>query len=170
MATAASIVPSRTGCVRSNKKKPWNQLLTTGYSAMPLGNFVQPETIPKPLKIGRAGRLIFGVGALYYFAWLIIQREFLIDPSGIDLRLWVGVFFVFYYLPDLFVVGLSLRWGRWPQAAALVILMVLVAADFAAYGSGWAPPLAWAIYTFTTFYYGLIGVAFLSAAILAVPG
>ncbi len=137
---------------------------------MPLGDFVQPGTIPRPLKIGRAGRLLFGVGALYYFAWLIIGRESLIDPSSIDLGLWVGVFFAFYYLPDLFVVGLSRPWGRWPQAAALAIVMVLVAADFAVYGSGWAPPLAWAIYTFTAFYYALIGVAFLLAAFLAVPG
>ena len=137
---------------------------------MPLGAFVQPGTIPKPLKIGRAGRLIFGVGALYYFAWLIIGRESLIDPSSIDLGLWVDVFFAFYYLPDLFVVGLSRPWGRWPQAAALLISTALLVADFAAYGSGWGPPLAWAIYTFTAFFYGLIGVAFLLAAFLAVPG
>jgi len=137
---------------------------------MPLGDFVQPGTISKPLKIGRAGRLLFGVGALYYFAWLIIGRESLIHSNGVEVGWWIGAFFALYYLPDLFVVGLSRPWGRWPQAVALLIATGLLVADFWAYGSGWAPPLAWAIFTFMAFFYGLIGLAFLLAAFLAVPG
>jgi len=50
-----------------------------------LGDFVQPGTIPKPLAIGRTGRLLFGVGALFYVAWLILKRDALIWTSGIDL-------------------------------------------------------------------------------------
>ena len=45
------------------------------YCVMPLGDFLEPGTIAKPLPIGRSGRLIFGVGALVYFAWSIIERE-----------------------------------------------------------------------------------------------
>ena len=137
---------------------------------MPLGDFVQPGTIPKPLTIGRTGRFVFGVGALSYFAWLIFQREDLIGASGIELGWWNGVFFAFYYLPDMVVVGFSRPWGRRPQVAAVLIAIALLAADFAAYGSGWAPPLGWGIYTLTAVFYGLIGVAFLFAAFLAVPG
>ena len=100
----------------------------------------------------------------------MIGLESLIDSSGIEVGWWVGVFFALYYLPDLFVVGLSRPWGRWPQTAALLIATGLLVVDFSAYGSGWAPPLAWAIFTFTAFFYGLIGLAFLLAAFLAVPG
>jgi hypothetical protein len=47
-----------------------------------LGDFVQPGTIPKPLAIGRAGRLLLGVGAC-----LILERDALIwTSSGIDRR------------------------------------------------------------------------------------
>ena len=137
---------------------------------MPLGDFVQPGTIPKPLTIGRAGRLLFGVGALYYFVWLLTQREALIWTTGIDVGLWIGVFFALYYLPDLFTVGFSRPWGRWPQATALGLAVGLLAAGFAAYGAGWAPPLGWGVFIFTAFFYGVIGVAFLLASVLAVPG
>lgn len=54
------------------------------------------------------------MGALYYFAWLISRREDLIATTGIDVGWWIGVFFALYYLPDLFTVGLSRPWGRWP--------------------------------------------------------
>ena len=137
---------------------------------MPLGDFVQPGTIPKPLAIGRSGRLIFGLGSLFYFAWLVIHREALTGSDIPDLGWWVGVVVAIYYLPDLFVVGLSRPWGRKPQAAALLIAIALLAADLAAYGTGWAPPLGWGWYIFTAFFFGLIGVAFLLAAVLAVPG
>ena len=137
---------------------------------MPLGDFVPPGTIPKPLTIGRAGRLLFGVSALYYFAWLLTQREALILTTGIDVGLWVGVVFALYYLPDLLTVGFSRPWGRWPQAAALALAAGLLVADIAAYGAGWAPPLGWGVFIFTAFFYGIIGVAFLLASVLAVPG
>ena len=132
--------------------------------------FVEPGTLPKPLPIGRAGRLIFGVGALFYFAWLIIHQGALVGSNVPELGWWVGVFFAFYYLPDLFIVGLLRPRGRWPQAAGLVIALSLLVVDFAAYGTGWAPPLGWGVYIFTALFFGLIGVAFLFAAVLGVPG
>ena len=137
---------------------------------MPLGDFVEPGTIPKPLPIGRAGRLMFGVGSLFFFAWLVIQRDALVGSSVPELGWWVGVFFALYYLPDLFVVGLSRPWGRWPQAAGLLIALALLVADFAAYDTGWAPPLGWGVFVFLAFFFGLLGVAFIVAAALAVPG
>ena len=58
---------------------------------MSLGGFVQPGTIPKPLAIGRAGRLLLGVGALFYVAWLIFERDALIWTSGIDLADYIAL-------------------------------------------------------------------------------
>ena len=137
---------------------------------MPLGDFVEAGTIPKPLKIGRTGRLLAGVGALAFFVWLVIQRDALVGSNGLNLGLLVGGLFAFYYLPDLITVGFSRPWGRRPQAAGLLIALLLLAADLAAYGTGWAPPLGWGVFIFTAFYFGLLGVAFLLAATLAVPG
>ena len=108
---------------------------------MPLSDFVEAGTLPKPLLIGREGRLIFGIGALFYFVWLVIHRDALVGIDVPQVGWWVGVFFALYYLPDLFVVGFSRPWGRWPQAASVLIALVLLVANFAVYGTGWAPPL-----------------------------
>ena len=78
--------------------------------------------------------------------------------------------FAFWYFSDLVVVGFSRPWGRWPQVAVFPFALALVVADFAAYGSAWAPPLGWGVFVFTEFFFGFIGISFLLAAILAVPG
>jgi hypothetical protein len=137
---------------------------------MPLGDFVAPGTLPRPLFIGRAARLLFSVGALFYLVWLIIQRDELVESNGLHLGLWAGVALAFYYLPDLVVIGFSLPWGRWHQAGGLLIALTVLWGGFVAFGNVWAPPLGWGVLIFTAFYYGLIGVAFLPSAVLAVPG
>ena len=101
---------------------------------------------------------------------MVIHIEAITGSDVPILWWWVGVFFALYYLPDLFTVGFSRPWGRWPQLAALTISIALLAADFAAFGSGWAPPLGWGIFVFSAFYYGVIGTAFLLTAFFAVPG
>jgi hypothetical protein len=77
---------------------------------VPLGDFVQPGTVPNPLAIGRTGRLLFGVGALFYVAWLIFERDALIWTSGIDLGLWIGILFALYYC-----IGLTFLWSGCPS-------------------------------------------------------
>ena len=98
------------------------------------------------------------------------HRDALVGSNVPEVGWGVGVFFSLYYLPDLFVVGLLRPWGRWPQAVGVLIALVLLVVDFAAYGAGWAPPLGWGVYIFTAFFFGLIGVAFLFAAALRAPG
>ncbi len=73
---------------------------------MPLGDFVQPGTLPKPLSIGRAGRLISGVGSLFFVAWLIIHRDALVGSDIPHLGWWVGIFIAFYS-----TCPISLWWG-----------------------------------------------------------
>ena len=137
---------------------------------MTLGDFQQSGTLPRPLLIGRLGRLTFGLGSLFYFTWLIIYRDAFVGSSVPEFGWWIGVFFAFYYVPDLVVVGLSLRWGRLSQLAVLIIAAVLFVANLAAYQNAWAPPLGWGLVIFTGVFYGSLGVSFLIAAILSVPG
>ena len=137
---------------------------------MPLGDFVEAGSTPKPLLIGRMGRLAFGVGAGFYFIWNITQSG---ERAGSDVPVsgyWVGVAFAWWYFSDLVVVGFSRTWGRWPQAATAPVVAALLVGGLAAYGSAWAPPLAWGIFVFSEFFYGVIAVSFLLAATFAVPG
>lgn len=137
---------------------------------MPVGDFVAPGSMAGPLPIGREARLLAGGGTLFYFVWLIINFAELVGSNAPDCGWWIGVGFAFWYLPDLVTVGFSRSWGRWPQAVALLLALALVMVDLVAYGSVWAPPLGWGVFSFTAFYYGLIGVSFILAAAFAVPG
>lgn len=67
-------------------------------------------------------------------------------------------------------VGLSLPRGRLAQLGALIIGAVLIGVDFAVYQSAWGPPLGWGVFTFTALFYLSLGISFLIAAFLAVPG
>ncbi len=137
---------------------------------MPLGDFQQTGTLPRPLVIGRLGRFAFGLGSLLFFVWLIIHRGSSVGSSVPELGWWVGVFFALYYLPDLVVVGLPLPRGRLAQLGALTIAAALIGADLAAYQSAWGPPLGWGVFTFTALFYGYLGVSFSMAAILSLSG
>ena len=53
--------------------------------------------------------------------------------------------------------------------AVFPIALVLVIADLVAYGDAWALPLAWGVFVFTEFFFGLIGISFVFAAAFAVP-
>ena len=137
---------------------------------MPLGNFVESGTIPRPLVIGRLGRLAFGIGCLAFLAWLIINRDDFVGRAVPMLGWWFGVGAAFWYFSDMIVVGLTRAWGRWPQAAALVSGLALLVADLAVYGTVWAPPLGWGVLLFAAAFYVSLGVSFLIASTLAVPG
>ena len=137
---------------------------------MPLGDFAEAGTIPRPLPIGRTARFLTGVGALFYFTWNIIQFSDRVGSDVPPVGYFVGVAVAWWYLSDLFVVGLSLRWGRWPQAAVILIAIALVVVDLVAYESGWGPPLGWGAFLLVELFFGYIGISFLLASAFAVPG
>ena len=137
---------------------------------MPLGDFQAAGTIPRPLAIGRAGRLLFGIGTGFYFAWNITQRSDWVSLGVLDGGGWVGVGFAFWYSADMVVVGLTRNWGRWPQAAVIVIALALLGAGAAVYGDAWTPPLAWFLFIFAELFFGTLAVSFLLGSMLAVPG
>ncbi len=137
---------------------------------MPLGDFVEAGTLPKPLILGRLGRLIFGLGAGFYFIWNIIQQGERVSADIPVIGYWIGVGFAWWYFSDLVVVTFSRNWGRWPQVAVAPVVVALLIASLVSYGDVWDLPIAWGVYVFTEFFYGLISISFLLGAILAVPG
>ena len=139
---------------------------------MPLGDFVEAGTSPRPLLIGRTGRLAFGVFTLFVFVVNLVDYEAFVstDASDPDVLYWIAVGFAWWYFSDLVVVGFSRRWGRWPQAAVFPFALALVVADLVAYEGAWGPPLGWGVFSFTEFFILFIGISFLLAAIFAVPG
>ena len=107
---------------------------------MPLGDFVEAGKTPKPLRIGRTMRFVFGLGASFYFVWNIVVFSDRVGEELPNAGYFVGVAAAWWYLSDAVIVGLGLRWGRWPQIAVVPIAAVLVVASLVAYGSAWGPP------------------------------
>ena len=140
---------------------------------MPLGDFVEAGTTPQPLTIGRLMRLAFGAGLGFLFVRNFVDAFPAVvgrDLAEIDVGFWIGVGFAFWFLPDLFTVGLSRIWGRRPQAAVAGAAAALVVVDLVAYGSLWGPPLGWAVFVSAQFAIGFFALSFLFAALFAVPG
>ena len=137
---------------------------------MPLGNFVEAGTTPKPLPIGRTARFLFAAGTGFYFAWNLMHLSDLVSGDIPISGYWIGVAFAWWYSSDLVVVGFSLRLGRWPQVAFLPIAVGLLVANLIAFGGPWSPLFAWGIFGFVEFFYGAISISFLLAAIFGVPG
>ncbi len=120
--------------------------------------------------LGRLGRLLFGLGAGFYFIWNVIQQGERVSADIPISGYWIGVGFAWWYFSDLVVVGFSRRWDRWPQVAVAPVLVALLIASLVAYGDAWDLPLAWGVYAFTEFFYGFIAISFLLGSLLAVPG
>lgn len=137
---------------------------------MPLGDFAEPGTTPRPLAIGRVTRLGFGMLLGSAFAWNLLSYRGLTDSDLPLSTYWIAVAAAWWYSRDLVIVGLGRRWGRRPQIAALVAVLALVAVDLVAYGEVWDLPLAWAVFLYTEVVLGLFAISFVLAAALAVPG
>ena len=139
---------------------------------MPLGDFVEAGTIPKPLIIGRMGRVGLGAFLLFVFIVNLIDYEAFTtsDISDPDVFYWIAVAVSWWYFSDLVVVGFSREWGRWSQAAIVLLAVPLVVAGLLAYDSAWAPPLSFGVFVFTESFFGALSVSLLLAAVFAVPG
>ena len=137
---------------------------------MPLGDFAEPGTTPRPLAIGRATRLGFGILLGFFF---ILNLLYYADLTGADFPVstyWLSVVYAWWFFADSVVVGFGLGWGRWPRVAVLPVVLALVLVDLLAYGRIWDLPLAWGVFGFTEFVLGFFTISFLLAATLAVPG
>ena len=139
---------------------------------MPLGDFGEPGTVPKPLIIGRAARVATAGFVLFVFIVNLIDYKDVVtsDISDPGVLYWIAVAFSWWYFSDLVVVGFSLGRGRWPQIGVFSFALALTIAGLVAYDSAWAPPLGWGVLVFTEFFFGALSLSLFVAAVLAVPG
>ena len=137
---------------------------------MPLGDFAEPGTTPRPLAIGRVTRLGFGIFLGFFFVLNLLFYSDLTESDFPVNTYWISVVLAWWYFSDLVVVGFGRRWGRWPQVAVLLAVLALVVIDLGAYGEIWDLPLAWGLFLFTEFVFGYFAISFFLAAAFAVPG
>ena len=104
---------------------------------MPLGDFVEPGTTPKPLRIGRTLRFGFGVGATAFFVRNFAQFDELVDTTTINVGYLAAAAGAWWYLSDAFIVGFGMKSGRWPQIIAIPVLLGLLAVGLITGGDDW---------------------------------
>ncbi len=137
---------------------------------MPLGDFVEAGTTPRPLRWGRLLRFVFGVAATGYFVWNFILFDERVATDTLIVAYLVGVAGAWWYLSDAFIVGMGLPWRRWPQIVAIPVAVLLLVVGLVVDTIAWGTPLQAGAFVMSQFFYGFIGPSFILAAIFAVPG
>lgn len=131
--------------------------------------YVEPGTLARPGPIGRGVRLVFALACFYAVAQVIVHGEHLLEPTpptGWVMPIAIALL-VFPYVVNL---GWGRSWGRWPQVANIVAILLAVVTTFVLSGRLWGVVpgtlvAVWLLYTF-----GHLGMSFLVAAVIATPG
>jgi hypothetical protein len=71
---------------------------------MPLGDFVDSGTSPKPLVIGRTLRFLFGLGATFYFVYNLVVYDALVGTDLPELGYFIPIAIAWWYFSDAFIV------------------------------------------------------------------
>lgn len=132
--------------------------------------FRESGAFPKPGPFGRVVRIFAGLFLIYFFIETLTGYKGYVGfnvPGG---TWWIGAAASFYFLSDVVNIGFSRSWGRWPQAVFLVSAAAAAALNLFQYDRLWGPPLGLLIYLLMIFVLSALGISFLLAGILPVPG
>ena len=130
--------------------------------------------IANPGHIGHIARFTLGAFQLFFvvmlalYFWYYVSSE--IPVGGYALAYLFGVLLAFAPLNFVVNIGFNVSWGRRPQIAFLLIALAATAIDLVAYGSLWAPPLAFVVFAMTIYVHTHLGISHVLSAILATPG
>ena len=128
--------------------------------------------LPRPGPIGRAARLLFGLGHLYFFAGLVADFPGL--ANGVPLAnpmVWVGLGYLLYVIPEVVGLPFSRLWpGQQVRLGVGGLLVLASAADLVLGGSPNGGALGITFGLLLALVLGVIGASFIVAAVAATPG
>ena len=130
----------------------------------------QSGTFFRPGLIGRGLRLIFGI-------WILIA----ISPLVTELRpgevisidnwsIWITLAITIWVVNEVVNVGLGRDFGQWPRYGLLGFLALGSLGDYLINGAWWGEIITLVIATELLLVLGFLGISFVVAAALAVPG
>ena len=127
------------------------------------GSFAQPGPL------GRGWRLIQGLVILYLISPLTALR-----PGGVihvgDVGLWLGLAFTFLVANEVVKIGLGRDYGSWPRVGVVGLFALASLGDHFINGVWWGEIITLVIAAEILLVLGYLGISFLVAAALAVPG
>ncbi|MEN8376658.1 MAG: hypothetical protein ABFS34_14530 [Gemmatimonadota bacterium] len=139
----------------------------------PRFSYEAPGTLPRPARIGRNIRLLFGAGCAWLVGKLVLVGSAVVFERGLAFfpGLWPLIAIGAYVFPDVLNIGWGTAVPRRRVIGGLAAALAVAAAfGLALSGDVFAPPLgaavlAWLLYTFLH-----LGVSFLFAAAIRTPG
>lgn len=130
-----------------------------------------PGTFPRPGWMGRIVRLLMGGALLYFLMKLLPAFDHIVGYSlprgGL---FWVGIALAFYALPLTLNPLFGRNIGRTVQLVVAGLALIAAGYDWLAQGQIWGPPLGLLAFSVLAFVLGETALAFLLAALFAVPG
>ena len=145
--------------------------ISSRYPTAHSHEFVKPGTLPVPGPIGRAFRLILGLGLLWLVMVTIVggPSELLgPEPPPIDWLIPAAV--AVWVVPDVINIGWSRHWGRRPRLVLIALLALGIVLNLAFYSDVWAPAGGWIVIAVFTYIFSHLGVSFLLSVVLGTPG
>ena len=129
----------------------------------------QSGTFFRPGHLGRGLRLISGLVILFLISPLTALR-----PGGVinigDIGLWTGLAFTFWVANEVLNIGLGRDFGYWPRVGVVGLFALGSLGDNLINGVWWGEILSLVIATEILLVSGYLGISFVVAATLAVPG
>ena len=126
-------------------------------------------TFFRPGPIGRGLRFSAGLATLFFISSLTALR-----PGGVinigDIGLWIGLAFTFLLASEVVNIGLGRDFGHWPRYAVVGLLGLGSLGDYLINGVWWGEIITLVIATEILLVLGFLGITFVVAAALAVPG
>lgn len=131
----------------------------------------EPGSLPKPGPIGRLARLAFGLLCAWYVRGLIDVAGTLVTSDGhIRTLIWNGI------LPGLFLIsyvvniGFSRAWRKGPAIVSAIAILAVAGVGYFLRGNMETELLARTIWTWETYLFSHLGLAFLIAGVIGTPG
>ncbi|MEE9167881.1 MAG: hypothetical protein V3U24_10545 [Candidatus Neomarinimicrobiota bacterium] len=129
----------------------------------------QAGTFFRPGLIGRGLRLISGLVILFLISPLTALR-----PGGVisigNIPLWIGLAFTLWLVNEVVNIGFGRDFGQWPRYGLVGLLVLSSLGDYLINGVWWAEIVTMIIATELLLVLGYLGISYVVASVLAVPG
>ena len=133
-------------------------------------NLQQSGIFVRPGLIGRGFRLISGLAILF----IMISPLTALRPGGIisigNMSLWFALAFIFLAVNEVVNIGLGRDFGYWPRYGLVGLLVLGSLSDYLINGVWWGEIITLVVAAELLLVLGYLGISFLMAAALAVPG
>jgi hypothetical protein len=133
-------------------------------------SYQEAGTLQRPGPIGRAVRLLFGLGAFYAVFQAVKYRAVLMETTLPDWS-WIPIVLIaLYVFPYVINLGWGRSWGRWPQFTIVALLGFVAVVNFISTGNLWGKAPGSLLFVWMAYTFAHLGLSFILSTVIATPG